>query len=98
MNPLITFENLLQKMKLNVTKGGINYIQRHTLKDRFTEVGKFDIFVFVYTAKYYFIKELTFTITHHNFLIKKIKRTCQHDKIWFLNNIFLVTNLAITTI
>ncbi len=47
MNPLKTFENLLQEMKLNVTKGGINYIQRHTLKDRFTEVGKFDNFVFV---------------------------------------------------
>jgi hypothetical protein len=47
MNPLITFETLLQEMKLNVTRGGINYIQRHTLKDRFTEVGKFDNFVFV---------------------------------------------------
>ena len=47
MNPLKTFETLLQEMKLNVTKGGINYIQRHTLRDRFTEVGKFDNFVFV---------------------------------------------------
>jgi hypothetical protein len=47
MNPLQTLENVLQNMNLNVTKGGINYIQRHTLRDRFTEVGKFDNFVFL---------------------------------------------------
>ncbi len=29
---------------------------------------------------------------------KKYNKTCWQDKIWFRNNIFIITNLTITTI
>ena len=39
-NPRQSLQDLMKRMDLFVTQSGLNYIETHTLRDRFKEVGK----------------------------------------------------------